>query len=152
MDKESLERISNLRRTKGALVFTNGCFDILHVGHARYLQEARALGGCLVVGLNTDASIQRLKGSERPIVPQDERRELLLALEAVDEVVLFNEDTPIKLIEAIKPDFLVKGGDWAKDQIVGSEFVEAHGGTVLSLPFHGGKSTTNIVEKIRRLG
>jgi rfaE bifunctional protein nucleotidyltransferase chain/domain len=133
------------------VVFTNGCFDILHVGHVQYLTEARSLGDKLVVGLNSDASVQRLKGSERPVIPQEERRAVLLALRCVDEVHIFDEDTPLKLIQSIRPDVLVKGGDWAVEAIVGNEFVRSYGGEVRSLPFIAGRSTTAIIDKIRRL-
>lgn len=129
-------------------VFTNGCFDLLHVGHLRYLADARALGDRLVVGLNSDSSVKRLKGEERPIVPEEERREMLLGLKPVDEVIIFEEDTPLRLIQEVKPDVLVKGGDWAIDQIVGADFVIGLGGKVLSLPFHEGRSSTNIIGKI----
>jgi rfaE bifunctional protein nucleotidyltransferase chain/domain len=130
------------------VVFTNGCFDILHVGHARYLKDARALGDLLVVGLNTDASVQRLKGPERPIQHQEDRAELIVSLSAVDFAVLFDEETPETLIEAVVPDVLVKGGDWPVDKIVGSKFVLAKGGEVKSLPFHPGHSTTALVERM----
>lgn len=130
------------------IVFTNGCFDILHVGHTRYLEEAKALGDVLVIGLNSDASVKRLKGPSRPIQNQSDRQELLLALRFVDYVFIFEEDTPLNLIKKINPQVLVKGGDWAPDQIVGSEFVLSNGGDVRSLPFSQGKSTTGIVGKI----
>ncbi len=130
------------------IVFTNGCFDLLHVGHLRYLQDAKALGSKLVVGLNSDASVKRLKGAERPIVPQDERREMLLGVKPVDEVIIFDEDTPLRLIQEVQPDILVKGGDWAISQIVGADFVLERGGEVLSLNFHEGRSSTNIIAKI----
>lgn len=130
------------------VVFTNGCFDILHVGHIRYLADAKKLGDVLVVGLNSDASVKRLKGPTRPIQNEDDRKELLMALEAVDQVFIFDEDTPLNLIKKINPQFLVKGGDWAPDQIVGSEYVLSLGGQVKSLPFSTGKSTTDIVGKI----
>ena len=129
-------------------VFTNGCFDILHVGHIRYLAEARALGNKLVVGINSDDSVKRLKGESRPINSQLNRREMLLALRCVDEVVIFEEDTPLNLIKKVNPDILVKGGDWSVENIVGSDFVIGNGGKVLSLPFHEGNSTTGIIEKI----
>ena len=129
-------------------VFTNGCFDILHVGHARYLKEAASLGDLLVVGLNTDNSVRNLKGPTRPIVPENERAEMLCHLTVVDAVVLFDEETPLKLIEAINPQVLVKGGDWSVDDIVGSDTVIKHGGIVRSLSLIEGRSTTNIVEKI----
>lgn len=131
------------------VVFTNGCFDILHVGHARYLRDAKALGDILVVGVNTDASVKRLgKGDDRPIQNEKDRVELISALGAVDFAVLFNEDTPLELIESVGPDVLVKGGDWKPEQIVGSKFVLARGGEVKSLPFHPGHSTTSLLERI----
>ena len=130
-------------------VFTNGCFDLLHVGHLRYLQEARELGSKLIVGLNSDASVKRLKGEQRPIVPQDERREMLLGIKPVDEVIIFDEDTPLRLIQEVCPDILVKGGDWPVSEIVGSDFVLKNNGQVLSLPFHEGRSSTNIIAKIQ---
>lgn len=132
------------------IVFTNGCFDILHVGHVRYLRQARALGDILVVALNTDASARRLKGPARPVTPQQERAEVLSALSAVDFLVFFSESTPLKLVQAVKPDFLVKGGDWKKKDIVGSAFVESYGGKVLSLPYVKGFSTTGLIEKIKK--
>lgn len=141
---ESLEAV----RKNKKVVFTNGCFDILHVGHLRYLQDAKALGDFLIVGLNSDQSVKRLKGATRPIQNESDRAELLLGLKCVDAVVIFDEDTPIQLIEQVRPDVLVKGGDWAVNQIVGSDFVQSYGGTVKSLPFHQGRSTTDIVEKI----
>ena len=130
------------------IVFTNGCFDILHVGHARYLKEAANLGDLLVVGLNTDKSVRNLKGPTRPIVPENERAEMLCHLTVVDAVVLFDEETPLKLIEALNPQVLVKGGDWSVDEIVGSDSVIQNGGLVKSLSLIEGRSTTNIVEKI----
>lgn len=132
------------------IVFTNGCFDILHVGHIRYMQEAAKLGDILVVGLNSDDSVRRLKGSERPINNQNERAEMLAALEFVDYVVIFDEDTPYKLIKTIQPDILVKGGDYAPDNVVGKDIVEARGGELRLLDFVEGKSTTNIIEKIKK--
>ncbi|MCO5114145.1 MAG: D-glycero-beta-D-manno-heptose 1-phosphate adenylyltransferase [Bdellovibrionaceae bacterium] len=143
----NIQDLEQLRQSK-KIVFTNGCFDILHVGHVRYLEQAKALGDILVVGLNSDESVKRLKGPTRPIQTEEDRKELLLALKAVDMVVIFSEDTPLELIKKIKPHFLVKGGDWSEDQIVGSEFVKSIGGKVMSLPFSQGKSTTNIVDKI----
>ena len=133
------------------IVFTNGCFDVLHEGHVRYLAEARSLGNLLIVGMNSDASVTRLKGPERPINAEDSRALLLASLMAVDYVVPFDEDTPENLIHLVHPDVLVKGGDWAVEQIVGSSFVLGYGGEVRSLPFHEGFSTTGLVEKIRQL-
>lgn len=129
------------------VVFTNGCFDLLHVGHVRYLQEAKTLGDQLVVGVNSDASVKRLKGESRPIQSESDRAEILLALKAVDGVAIFTEDTPLELIKKITPDILVKGGDWSVDQIVGADHVLDSGGKVLSLNFIDGKSTTKIIEK-----
>jgi D-beta-D-heptose 7-phosphate kinase/D-beta-D-heptose 1-phosphate adenosyltransferase len=140
-------------RSRGeSTVFTNGCFDLLHAGHVRYLNAARALGDRLVVGLNSDASVGRLKGPGRPLTPELERAEILAALAAVDAVVVFGEDTPLRLIEAVKPDLLVKGGDWALADIVGREFVEARGGRVLTLPVVPGRSTSALLAKSVLLG
>ena len=132
------------------IVFTNGCFDILHFGHIHYLAEARELGDRLVVGLNSENSVKRLKGQHRPINDEATRQHLMAALECVDAVVVFEEDTPLNLIELILPDVLVKGGDWQPEQIVGSEIVLAKGGEVKSLAFVKGYSTTSIEEKIRK--
>jgi rfaE bifunctional protein nucleotidyltransferase chain/domain len=134
------------------VVFTNGVFDILHPGHLRYLQQARALGDALIIGLNGDASVRRNKGPERPINPEDERAEILEALECVDAVVLFDEDTPAEIIRAVGPDILVKGADWAADAIVGRDTVEARGGRVVRIPIEQGYSTTAIIERIRGAG
>ena len=132
------------------VVFTNGCFDLLHPGHVLYLAEARRLGDALVVALNSDASVRRLKGAGRPILNESERAEVLAALAAVDWVTIFDEDTPRPLIAALLPDVLVKGGDWAIEEIVGREEVEAAGGRVLALPYLEGSSTTDIIERIRK--
>ena len=131
------------------VVFTNGVFDILHPGHLRYLQHARSLGDALIIGLNSDASVRRNKGPERPINPEHERAELLEALACVDAVVVFDEETPAEIIRAIQPDVLVKGADWAEDAIVGRDTVEARGGRVVRVPVEPGYSTTAIIEKIR---
>lgn len=132
------------------IVFTNGCFDLLHVGHVRYLQEARRLGDLLVVGVNSDASTKRLKGPTRPIQNENDRAEILAALACVDYTVVFEEDTPAELIRRVKPDILVKGGDWKIDRIVGGDFVQSYGGEVMSLQFVDGKSTTKLIEKAQR--
>ena len=131
------------------VVFTNGCFDLLHPGHIRTLEAARQLGDALVVGLNSDHGVRELKGPGRPILPEHERAEILAALECVDAVVIFDEPTPREIIAALLPDVLVKGGDWAGDQIVGREEVEAAGGRVVSIPVAPGYSTTAILQKIR---
>jgi D-glycero-beta-D-manno-heptose 1-phosphate adenylyltransferase len=133
------------------LVFTNGCYDILHAGHVHLLRRARAHGNMLAVGLNSDASITRLKGSSRPITPLDQRSYILAGLECVDAVIAFEEDTPLQLIKAIRPDVLIKGGDWAKDRIVGATEIESWGGDVFSLALLPGFSTTAIVERILQL-
>jgi len=130
------------------VVFTNGCFDLLHYGHLHYLADARDLGQRLVIGLNSSASVSRLKGLHRPINDETTRAHMLAALEMVDAVVVFDENTPLDLIRAVEPDVLVKGGDWAVEQIVGSDLVLARGGKVLSLPFVSGYSTTNLEQKI----
>ena len=140
-----------LRADGKRVVFTNGVFDILHPGHLRYLQHARSLGDALIVGLNADASVRRNKGPERPVNPQDERAEVLEALECVDAVVLFEEDTPDRIIKAIQPDILVKGADWGENAIVGRDTVEARGGRVVRVPIEQGYSTTEIIRKIREL-
>jgi D-beta-D-heptose 7-phosphate kinase/D-beta-D-heptose 1-phosphate adenosyltransferase len=138
------------RRASGArLVFTNGCFDLLHPGHVRYLEAARALGDVLVVGLNDDASVRRLKGPGRPVLDLAERAEVLAGLAAVDHVVPFTEDTPMHLIEALQPDVLVKGADWGADDIVGREVVLARGGRVARIDLVPGVSTTEILRRIR---
>ena len=141
--------LGRLRAKGKRIVFTNGCFDLLHAGHVRYLAAARALGGALVVGLNTDASVRRLKGPGRPVTPEAERAEVLAALEAVDAVTLFGEDTPLAIIEALTPDVLVKGSDWPLDAIVGREHVLAHGGEVLTVALAEGRSTTSLLGRLR---
>jgi D-beta-D-heptose 7-phosphate kinase/D-beta-D-heptose 1-phosphate adenosyltransferase len=156
LDREELrERCEALRREGRRIVFTNGCFDILHVGHASYLERARELGDALVVGVNDDASIRRLKGEQRPIVAEDDRAGLLAALRSVDFVSLFGEDTPLELIRVVQPDVLVKGGDYdptASDgprYIVGSDVVRERGGEVHVIDFVQGRSTSGIIERIR---
>jgi D-glycero-beta-D-manno-heptose 1-phosphate adenylyltransferase len=131
------------------IVFTNGCFDILHRGHVSYLNEAKNLGDLLVIGLNSDASVRRLKGSERPINKEHDRLYVLEALKSVDKVEIFEEDTPLNLIKLLRPMVLVKGGDWSLDQIVGAKEVISWGGEVLSLSFVDGYSTTGIIKKIQ---
>lgn len=146
--RQDLSRIcQSLPKTK-QMVFTNGCFDLLHVGHIRYLKEAKKQGEILIVGVNTDASVKRLKGPQRPIQCEQDRAEILAALECVDFVTLFDEDTPLSLIKELKPQVLVKGGDWKPEQIIGSDVVLAAGGKVLSLNFVDGRSTTNIIKQI----
>ena len=148
----SLEALCNRARAHPRpLVFTNGCFDILHAGHVHLLRRARAHGDMLVVGLNSDASISRLKGPARPVSPLEQRAYVLAGLECVDAVIAFEEDTPLELIKAIRPDVLIKGGDWTRDRIVGAVEVASWGGDVFSLELLPGFSTTAIVERILRL-
>jgi D-beta-D-heptose 7-phosphate kinase/D-beta-D-heptose 1-phosphate adenosyltransferase len=141
--------VKHWQSTGWEVVFTNGCFDILHFGHLRYLAQAKDLGDKLAVGLNAADSVRRLKGQHRPINDEATRTHLLAALEFVDAVVLFEQDTPFELIKLLEPDILVKGGDWRPEQIVGSDIVLSKGGKVLSLPFVEGYSTTNIEQKIK---
>ena len=152
MNREQARHYAEGLRAAGkVVVFTNGVFDLLHPGHVRYLRQARALGDALIVGLNADASVRRNKGPARPINPEDERAEVVAALECVDAVVLFEEDTPDEIIRALLPDVLVKGADWPADQIVGRDTVEARGGRVVRMAVESGHSTTAIVERIRAL-
>ena len=147
------ELLEERRRWKAAgerVVFTNGCFDLLHPGHVLLLEAARAAGEHLVVGINSDASVRELKGPGRPIVSATERGETLLALEAVDRVIVYDGPTPLQVISALVPDILVKGADWAEDKIVGADVVRRAGGSVLRAPLCPGRSTTSIVDKIRR--
>lgn len=148
IDRDELLRRCGRPRTQN-VVFTNGCFDIIHRGHVDYLTRARALGDVLVVGVNTDASVRRLKGSGRPVVEQDDRAYVLAALACVDFVTLFDEDTPAELISSLLPDVLVKGGDYSPEQVVGRDVVESHGGRLVLLPFVTGRSTTAILNRIQ---
>lgn len=152
VDLVQAQRLCNTWRMKGdRIVFTNGCFDILHRGHVEYLQQAAALGDRLVIGLNSDASVRRQnKGPERPLNNEESRAKVLAALRLVDAVIIFDQDTPLELIQTLGPDVLVKGGDWSEDRIVGAELVKARGGSVHSLKLVDGYSTTALVEKIRR--
>lgn len=151
LDAAGLERfLQDARATRKRIVFTNGVFDLLHPGHIRYLQAARAHGDLLIVGLNSDASVRRNKGPGRPINPEDERAEVLAALACVDAVSIFDDDTPADIIRRVQPDILVKGADWPADQIVGRETVEARGGRVVLEAVEQGYSTSSIVDKVRR--
>ena len=150
MDRQSIAaRVEELKRAGRRIVFTNGCFDLLHIGHITYLNDARALGDILVVGLNTDASVRRLKGQKRPIIPEEERSHVLAALESVDFVVLFDEDTPLELIRAVKPDILAKGADYTREGVVGYDVVESYGGKVRLIPLVDNTSTSSIIERIK---
>jgi len=148
--EQALTLIRRLRTAGKTVVFTNGVFDLLHVGHLRYLQHARGLGDALIVGLNSDRSVRQIKGPERPITAEAERAEILEALACVDGVVIFDEETHRDLIAVLQPDVLVKGADWAEDAIVGRDIVEARGGRVVRVPIEPGHSTTKILDRIRR--
>ena len=151
LSDDELAAFVRVARARGAtIVFTNGVFDILHPGHLRYLQAARRHGDLLIVGLNSDASVRRNKGPSRPINPEQERAELLAALDCVDAVSVFDDDTPADIIRRVQPDVLVKGADWPADQIVGRDTVEARGGRVILEPIEQGYSTTTIIEKASR--
>ncbi len=141
--------LKRLRKSGKTIVFTNGCFDILHYGHVRLLQDAKRLGDVLIVGMNSDSSVKKIKGCLRPIRRQGERAGILAALEAVDYVTIFNEETPERIIKIISPDILVKGGDWQEDAIVGADFVRSKSGNVVTIPIVKGYSTTSLIKKIR---
>ena len=143
------EKVEALRKDGKKIAFTNGCFDILHVGHVRYLTEARKTADILILALNSDSSVRAIKGEKRPLVPEEERAEVLAALECIDFITIFQELTPLELINYLKPDILIKGGDWPEDKVVGRDEVKKWGGRVLLIPEIKGKSTTNIVEKIK---
>lgn len=150
MEKLSQETIEFLKKNRNKkIVFTNGCFDILHLGHVEYLNEAKAQGDVLIIGLNSDASVKKLKGENRPINNQNDRAKMLLNLKAVDCVQIFTEETPLEIIKLINPNVLVKGGDWKIEQIVGSDFVIQNGGEVKSLMFKDGYSTTNLIKSVQ---
>lgn len=151
LSRRALKRaVSALRKEGKRVVFTNGCFDLLHIGHVRYLAEARACGDALVVGVNSDRSVRKLKGKGRPLTPERERAELLASLSSVDYVTIFDEDTPLELVAEIKPDVLVKGSDYGRREIVGGDVVEAGGGKVARIPLVEGRSTRGLIRKIVR--
>ena len=148
-ERKELRGIVEGLKAKGKrIVFTNGCFDLLHVGHVRYLEKAKALGDILIVGINGDHSVRGLKGPLRPILPVEERAEILSGLGCIDYITVFDEPTPLELITLLKPHVLVKGGDWTKEEVVGREVVEGLGGKVVLLPFVEGSSTSNLIEAI----
>ena len=147
---EAAALVERLRAAGRTVVFTNGVFDLLHVGHLRYLQQARELGDALIVGLNSDRSVRANKGPSRPVTPEAERAEILEALACVDGVVVFDQETPHDLIAALQPDVLVKGADWAEDAIVGRDIVEARGGRVVRVPLEAGHSTTALIDRIKK--
>jgi len=141
--------IDRIKKSRKKIVFTNGCFDILHYGHVSYLKSAKNLGDVLIVGINTDHSVKRIKGKARPVNREKDRAKVLASLECVDYVILFGEDTPLKLIKNIKPDILVKGGDWESKDIVGGKYVLKNGGKVFSLPFIKGYSTSGLIKRLK---
>jgi D-beta-D-heptose 7-phosphate kinase/D-beta-D-heptose 1-phosphate adenosyltransferase len=145
------KKIKNLKKQGKTIIFTNGCFDLLHVGHVRILKKAKKIGNVLIVALNTDSSVRKIKGKDRPIVPLEERMELLCALEDIDYVTYFAEETPEKIIEILEPDILVKGGDYKISEVVGAKFMERKGGKVVIIPFFKGKSSTGILKKIKNI-
>jgi D-beta-D-heptose 7-phosphate kinase/D-beta-D-heptose 1-phosphate adenosyltransferase len=149
--EELIVVVAEAKRNARRVVFTNGCFDLLHPGHTRLLEASRALGDLLVVGLNSDSSVRRLKGEARPVMLQSERAELLAALASVDFVSIFEEDTPLEIIRRVRPDVLVKGADWGPDEIVGREIVGAEGGRVVSIPLYKGYSTSSLIASMRAL-
>jgi len=142
--------VKELQQQGKKIVFTNGCFDILHAGHVDIFQQARELGDALVVAINSDSSIKKIKGEKRPVVPQQQRMQVIAALESVDFVVVFSEEDPLKVIKEIQPDILVKGGDWEVETIIGREIVKKKGGKVCSIPLMEGISTTNIIEVVKK--
>lgn len=147
-----LRKIISRLKTKGeTIVFTNGCFDLLHYGHIKYLEDAKRKGDILVLAVNRDASVRRIKGTKRPIVNEKDRVRIVAALESVDYVVLFKEDTPIKIIKLLKPDILVKGADWNRNNMVGRDFVLSYGGRISTIKLVKGRSTTNLIRKIAKL-
>ena len=148
---EGAALVERLRADGRTIVFTNGVYDIIHTGHIRYLQDARALGDALVVGVNSDRSVRANKGPGRPVNPEGERAELIAALSCVDAAIVFDEDTPYEIITRLQPDVLVKGADWAEDAIVGRDVVEARGGRVVRMPVEQGFSTTGLIERVRRV-
>jgi D-beta-D-heptose 7-phosphate kinase/D-beta-D-heptose 1-phosphate adenosyltransferase len=150
--KALLKIISSLRNQGKRIVFTNGCFDLLHFGHAKYLEDAKRKGDILIVGVNSDGSVRRIKGDKRPIIKDRNRLNLVAALESVDFALIFKEDTPFNIIKKIRPDILIKGADWDKDQVVGGRFVRESGGKVLTVNLIKGLSTTNLINKIVKTG
>lgn len=147
-----MEQIKKWKKEGKKIVFTNGCFDIIHAGHVDYLEKAKSLGDVLIVGLNSDESVRRIKGKDRPVNLQQHRKKVLEALKPVDLVIIFDEDTPERLIKLVRPDVLVKGGDWSIENIVGADFVRSYGGKVVTIDFVYDISTTKIIEKARKTG
>ncbi|MEK6647343.1 MAG: D-glycero-beta-D-manno-heptose 1-phosphate adenylyltransferase [Candidatus Firestonebacteria bacterium] len=149
---DKLKKIIGFERQKGKkVVFTNGCFDLLHIGHIRYLKAAKKLADILIVAINSDSSIKKIKGELRPVYPEKERAEILSAFSFVDYIVIFAESDPIKVVSELKPDVLIKGGDWSIDKVLGKDIVESYGGKVMTIPMIKGYSTTNLIKKIVKL-
>jgi D-beta-D-heptose 7-phosphate kinase/D-beta-D-heptose 1-phosphate adenosyltransferase len=146
--KKLIKAVRTFKKAGKKVVFTNGCYDLLHVGHVRFLKAAKKMGDVLVLALNSDASVHRIKGPKRPVTPEMERAEVMSALSCVDIVTVFREDDPYNIIKDLVPDVLVKGGDWALDKIIGADIVKAAGGKVKNVPYIKGRSTTNIIEKV----
>jgi len=142
---------AGLRRAGKKIVFTNGCFDILHYGHVMYLEKAKAKGDCLIVALNSDASVKKIKGKNRPINSEADRAKVIAGLESVDYVMIFNESTPLATIKTLKPDVLVKGSDWKDKEIVGADFVKGRGGRIVRIPLANGRSTSGLINKIAKI-
>lgn len=149
--KELVKIVSVLKSCGKKIVFTNGCFDLLHYGHVMYLKNARAKGDILIVALNSDSSVRRIKGAHRPIVNENDRVRVIAALESVNFVTIFSEDTPLKAIKCLKPDIIVKGSDWNKNNIVGKDTVSSYGGKALTIPLAKGRSTTNLINRIIKI-
>ena len=147
---EIAELVDKLKDQSKKIVFTNGCFDIIHAGHVQYLSEAKALGDILIIGLNSDSSVKRLKGNDRPVNDQTNRATVIGAMKPVDYVVIFEEDTPFEIIKVVQPDILVKGGDWTENNIVGADIVKSNGGKVISLPYWDGLSTSNTINAMSK--
>jgi rfaE bifunctional protein nucleotidyltransferase chain/domain len=145
---DAKKEVERLRSKNKKIVFTNGCFDILHIGHARYLYAAREMGDFLIVAMNSDRSVKAIKGSDRPIMNQSERSEMLASLECVDMVIIFDEDSPMEVIRHLMPDILVKGGDWKEEDIIGADVVRAAGGQIRTIPYIRGYSTSGIIKRI----
>lgn len=143
--------VASLKIKNKKIVFTNGCFDLLHLGHVKYLEQAKKKGDILIVAVNSDSSVRKIKGKGRPLNNENDRVSLIAALESVDYAVIFSDETPIKIIQAIRPDILIKGADWKKDNIVGSKFVASYGGKALTIELIKGRSTTNLIRKIAKL-
>ncbi|MBU2541184.1 MAG: D-glycero-beta-D-manno-heptose 1-phosphate adenylyltransferase [Candidatus Omnitrophica bacterium] len=151
LNQKKLKKILELQKRKGKkIIFTNGCFDLLHFGHIKYLNDAKKLGGFLIVALNSDNSVRKIKGKGRPLTSEKDRLQIISSLEMVDQVTLFNDRTPLKLIKLLNPDIIVKGADWKLEDIVGGDFVKGYGGSVRQIPYSKGYSTSKLIRKIAK--